>query len=153
MLLKQGYVAPRLKSSLQKFRGGHHNLIDRYEISISQMTMYHFLYHCKDLYRTWMYLWVTWRVSYKKQELLIIREHLSSSRFFGGVRVAHRFSFLYFLIMCLYVLSSVLWGWQRFPIKTMFGSSLPPLVCRRFHVLLCVLTFLVPCCGVDNDFP
>jgi hypothetical protein len=34
-LLKQGYVVPRLKSSLQKL----HNLIDRYEISIIQMTM------------------------------------------------------------------------------------------------------------------
>ena len=38
-LLKQGYIAPRLKSSLQKFYGGHHNLVDRYEISIPQMTM------------------------------------------------------------------------------------------------------------------
>jgi hypothetical protein len=27
-LLKQGYVAPRLKSSLQKFYGRHHNLVD-----------------------------------------------------------------------------------------------------------------------------
>ena len=38
-LLKQGYVAPRLKSLLQKLYGHHHNLVDRYEISISQMTM------------------------------------------------------------------------------------------------------------------
>ena len=38
-LLKQGYVAPRLKSSLQKFYGRHHDLVDRDEISISQMTM------------------------------------------------------------------------------------------------------------------
>ena len=38
-LLKQGYVAPRLKSSLQKFYGGHHNLVESYEISIPQMTM------------------------------------------------------------------------------------------------------------------
>jgi len=51
-LLKQGYVATRLKSSLQKFDGRHHNLVDRYKISISQMTMNHFtfmfsfLYHC-----------------------------------------------------------------------------------------------------------
>jgi hypothetical protein len=36
-LLKQGYFAP--KSSLQKFYGGHHDLIDRYELSMSQMTM------------------------------------------------------------------------------------------------------------------
>ena len=33
-LLKQGYVAPRLKSSLQKLYGHHHNLVDRYEIHL-----------------------------------------------------------------------------------------------------------------------
>jgi hypothetical protein len=38
-LLKQGYIVPRLKSSLQKFFGRNHELVDRYEISISQMTM------------------------------------------------------------------------------------------------------------------
>jgi len=39
MLLKQGYVALRLKSLLQNFYCRHHNLVDRYGISISQMTM------------------------------------------------------------------------------------------------------------------
>ena len=29
---KKGYVAPRLKSSLQKLYGRHHILVDRYEI-------------------------------------------------------------------------------------------------------------------------
>jgi hypothetical protein len=38
-LPKQGYVAPRLKSSLQKLYSRHHNLVERYEISISQMTI------------------------------------------------------------------------------------------------------------------
>ena len=59
-LLKQGCIAPGLKSSLQKFYGRHHNLVGRYEISISQMAMnillytqmFSFLYHCKDFYRT-----------------------------------------------------------------------------------------------------
>ena len=46
-----------------------------------------------------------YRVSYKKQELFIFREHM---RVFGGVRVAHLFSFLCCPIMCPYVLSSVL---------------------------------------------
>jgi len=32
-------VATSLKSSLQKFYGRHHNLVDRYKISISQMIM------------------------------------------------------------------------------------------------------------------
>ena len=39
MLIKQGYDAPILKSSLHKFYGRHHNLDDHYEISIFQMTM------------------------------------------------------------------------------------------------------------------
>jgi hypothetical protein len=39
-LLIQGYVAARLKSSLQRIYSRHHNFVDRYEISISQMTMY-----------------------------------------------------------------------------------------------------------------
>ena len=38
-LLKQGYVAPRLKSSPQNIFGRHHHLVDHFEISISQMTM------------------------------------------------------------------------------------------------------------------
>jgi hypothetical protein len=33
-LLKQGYVAPRLKTLLQKLYGRHHNMIDRYKIFI-----------------------------------------------------------------------------------------------------------------------
>ena len=43
-LLKQDHVAPRLKSSLRKLYGRHHNLVDRYEIFISQMTMDLFLF-------------------------------------------------------------------------------------------------------------
>ena len=36
-LLRQGFVAERLKSSLQKFFGRHHELVDRYETSVAQM--------------------------------------------------------------------------------------------------------------------
>ena len=74
-IFKQAHVAPRLKSSLQKVYD-HHNLVNRYEISISPMTMTMamtmtismtmtmtmtmdlllfcrcFLYHCRDFYRT-----------------------------------------------------------------------------------------------------
>ena len=38
-LLKQGNFAPKLKSSLRQFYGHHHDLVDRYKISISKMTM------------------------------------------------------------------------------------------------------------------
>ena len=36
-LLEQGCVATKLKSSLQKFYGGHHELVDRYDVSICTM--------------------------------------------------------------------------------------------------------------------
>jgi hypothetical protein len=38
-VLKKVYFAPMLWSSLQKFYSRHHDLADRYEISISKMTM------------------------------------------------------------------------------------------------------------------
>ena len=43
-LLQQSYVASRLNSSLQTFYDRYHDLVDRYEISISQMTMDHYLF-------------------------------------------------------------------------------------------------------------
>ena len=43
-LLNQGFLLDKLKSSLQKFYGRHHDVVDRYGISGSQMTtdMFHF---------------------------------------------------------------------------------------------------------------
>jgi hypothetical protein len=35
----QNYLLVKLKSSLRKFYGCHHDLVDRYGISVSQMTM------------------------------------------------------------------------------------------------------------------
>jgi hypothetical protein len=50
--------------------------------------------------------------------------------------------------MCLYLPSSVLWCPLRFPHKamfgSMFGSSLPPVVCGLVHVLF-VLLYLFAC--------
>jgi hypothetical protein len=42
-LLNQGFHLVKLKSSLRKFDGRHHDLVDRYAISVSQMTteMFH----------------------------------------------------------------------------------------------------------------
>ena len=39
-------------------------------------------------------IWVAWRVAYKRQEQLTLREHLSSSQVFGRVCVAHLFRLL-----------------------------------------------------------
>jgi hypothetical protein len=41
-LLSQGFRLVKLKSSLRKFYGRHHDLLDRYEISVSQMTTHMF---------------------------------------------------------------------------------------------------------------
>jgi hypothetical protein len=42
-LLNQGFHLVKLKSSLRKFYGRHHDLVDRYGMSVSQMTtdMFH----------------------------------------------------------------------------------------------------------------
>jgi hypothetical protein len=37
-LLNQGFLLVKLKSSIWKFYGRHHDLVDRYGISVSQMT-------------------------------------------------------------------------------------------------------------------
>ena len=41
---------------------------------------------------------ITWRVSNKKQELLIFRDHMGSPPVLGRVRVAHLISFLYYIV-------------------------------------------------------
>jgi hypothetical protein len=66
-------------------------------------------------------------VSYKKQELRNLHEHLISSLFFFyEICVAHIINFLCCPIMCLYVLSCDVR--YDFRIKTMFGSSLHTVV-------------------------
>ena len=57
-------------------------------------------------YRTWLYIWVTWLVSYKTAYPSRASEFIPG--FFGGIRVAHLFSFLCCPVMCHYVLRSVL---------------------------------------------
>ena len=80
-LLKLGYVAPILKSWLQVL----YVVITiwwivTYYLYINKTSYLNvfFLYHYKGFYRTWLYLLVTRRVSYKRQKLLTLHEHLSS---------------------------------------------------------------------------
>jgi hypothetical protein len=94
--------------------------------------MFSFLCHCRDIYRNWRYIWVTRRVSYKKQELPTLPEDPSSPRYLLrfvllillGFSLCCPIMCLYVLssvlccpIMCLYALSSVLWCPLRFPHK------------------------------------
>ena len=121
-----------LKSSLQKFYGRHHNLVDRYEISISQITM-HLLVD----------VFLSLSLSILLPELTVYMSNTAGVRSknylpFTSIWVQPRFlvvesvlliyfSFLCCPIMCLYVLSSVLWCPLRFPhknnVRFVFTSS------------------------------
>jgi hypothetical protein len=123
-----------------------------------------FSFLCQDFYRTWLYIWVTRRVSYKKQELRTLCEHLSSHPVFWCCS-----SFQFFVLSNYLSLRSQFRDVMSVTIsalKTMFGSSLPPVVCRT-HVLfiyvICVslrvmvantycVVFLIlvcaPCCQI-----
>ena len=110
-------------------------------------------------------------MSYSKQELLTLREHLTSSlRFSGGVHVAH--FFVCCPIMRLYVLRSVLWCPLRFQhknyVRFVFTSSclyegiftLFVFACVYWcptHVVLCLcsvfLRLVCPLFPVSRDFP
>ena len=89
-----------------------------------------------------LYKWVTRWVSYKKQELLALRQHPWVFLLVGGrgVRVAHLFSFLCCPIMCLYVLSSVLWCslrcWVRVCFQLLVGG-------RMSYCVVCLSLWIV----------
>jgi hypothetical protein len=90
--------------------------------------------------KMWLYIWVTQRMSYKKQELLTLRDHLSSPP--GSV-------LLIFLVFCVFLLCVFTLLVPNcdfrydFRMKTMFGSYLSAVVCRRAHVLFTL--FVVAC--------
>ena len=91
------------------------------------------------IYRTWLYIWVTWRVSYKKQKLLTLREHTWVVGIFlfcfRGLRVANLFSFLCCPIMCPYVLSPV--GWCRlYTISALVGGLMLNLRYLCFRIVV-----------------
>jgi len=101
--------------------------------------MFSFPYHCQVFCRTWLYIWVTRRVSYKKQELLTLRDHLSSPTFFCMVHVA--------LILFVAVLLCVFTFWlpccdvcYDFR-KTRFVYALPLVVCCLFLRYLCLFAY------------
>ena len=56
--------------------------------------MFPFLYHWQEFYRTWLNIWVTRRLSYKKQELRTLCEHMGSPLFLVGPVL------LIFLVFC-----------------------------------------------------
>ena len=81
----------------RKSHGRHHDLADRYEISVSQMTTD--VFHFPVLPHSWLIIGfvtrITRRVPLVGQELLTLLEHLSSPPVFSGVRVTRS------LVLCI----------------------------------------------------
>ena len=81
----------------------------------------------------------------KAEELLTLREHQTSPLvfFFVGSVLLILLVF-YVVLLCVFTLLVPCCdvGYD-FRIKTMFGSSLPLVVCRRAHVLLCFVCMFV----------
>jgi hypothetical protein len=145
-LLKQDYIAPRLKSSLQKFYSSHHNL--RIWLTVT-----------KYQYLKWQWIFYFIRRLFFPLSLSVLLPDLTlymsnmvytvntwvHPLFFGGVRVPHIFSFLCCSIMCLYVLSSMLWCPLRFPHKKQCLVRLyPKLFVGGLMSYLCL--FAYKCC-------
>ena len=101
--------------------------------------LFSFLYHWQYFNRTWLYIWVARRVFYKKQKLFNLRMHTCSPPFFVGSVL------LIFLVLVLWWVCTF---WvpccdvrYDFHIKTMMGSSVPPVGCRRGNFVFTLFVF------------
>ena len=95
-------------------------------------------------------IWVTRRVSYKKQQLHTFREDLSSPGLVMGPVLP--IFFLVFCVLLLCVLTFLVPCYNvRYDIriKTLLDLSLPPIICKRVHVLL---FFCIYCCSTFCSF-
>ena len=84
----------------------------------------------------WLYIWVTWWVSNKRQKLLTRRP--------GCLRGIVLLISLVFCVVLLCVFTFIVPCSDvryDFRIKTMFSSPLPPVVCRRADVLITLFVF------------
>ena len=100
-----------------------------------------------------MYRWITLWLSNKKQELLTLREHLSSaSVFWWGMFCSSSRAFFCVVLLCVFTFwipcCDVRYGFRT---KMMFGSSLPPIVCKRTHVYSLNYVFCVYLCKVASN--
>jgi hypothetical protein len=80
-----------------------------------------------------------WRVFYKKQELLTLREHLRPARYFGEVCVAHLFSAF---CVCLCIVASNAYCFVLF---VLFVFVFCVMVSNTYIVLFFVLFVFVLC--------
>ena len=135
-LLNQGFLLIKLKSSLQKCYGRHHDLVDRYGISVSQMTMHGYVPLVVNTSRSFPHsrlitgfvTRITRRMPLVEQELPTLPEH----RFLVGFVLLD----LYSLCVCFAdrCLSFFFW----------------PLCCLFFFDIRILITLLASSNLVDN---
>ena len=112
-LPKQGYVAPSHRYKMLRSSSQSDWPLQNIHFSMSMdLLLFTYIFLSSITAKTFtglgMYIWVSRQVSYKKQELITLREHLSSPLFFVWSVCAHLLSFLCCPTICLYVLTSVL---------------------------------------------
>ena len=111
-LLNQGFLLVKLKSSLRKIYGRHHDLVDRYGISVTNDHGYvplvvstsRFFPHSRFI--TGFVTRLTRRVPLVEQELINLPEHLSSPPVFSGFLLLDLQLYVYVLqiVVCPFVL-------------------------------------------------
>ena len=105
-LLNQGLLLVKLKSSLRKFYDRHHDLVDRYGISVTNDHGYVPLVvsTSRSFPHSWLIPLVYSNSSYRvcntmvqlvEQELFTLSDHLSSPSVFSGVRITRS------LVLCV----------------------------------------------------
>ena len=94
-LLNQGFLLVKLKSSLRKIYGCHHDLVGRYGISVSPLVVNTSRSFPHSRLITGFVTRITRRVPLVKQELFTLPEHPSSPPVFSGVRVTRS------LVLCV----------------------------------------------------
>jgi hypothetical protein len=108
-LLNQGFLLVKLKSSLPEYYRRHHDLVDRYGISVTNDHGYVPLVvntsrsFPRSRLITGFVTRLTRRVPLVEQELLTLLEHLSSPPVFSGVRVTRSLVlYVCFVDRCLF---------------------------------------------------
>jgi hypothetical protein len=152
-LLGQGYVQPLLLSFLQKF----YDIIERYEVSVSQMRIYIFKFYVSpdltlpDFTPPWIDSLTMWRMLYTEQDMLTHPKHLMSLQVAMRVHIATALIFcvcdvLVFcwcpmsLFFCLMSFVHIVFAISldcdscNYPIACSFGILLPLFV--RWHTIL-----------------
>ena len=95
-----------LKSLLRKFYDRHHDLVNRYGISVSQITSD--IFHLSSFTHSWLITEFVTRktrwVPLVEEELHTLPEHMSSSPVFNGARVSQSLVFCVVFCRSLFVL-------------------------------------------------